>query len=115
MKKSSCDVVIVEHLKGFYQGCKTCRQILTVGKYSIGLVINQDGREFRYFLGDKPMIHCGEEKILIKTFEHIWDAESERYFLIKHLNEQGTTEGLPLKGFLMVYTNQHQPDNKGSL
>jgi hypothetical protein len=99
MENDEWYVVVVECPAGIIQGCRTCRETLSEGKYLIGIYIRENGTEFRYLLGAPPRQHCGEEKIILMCFETEGEAEIEREKVISHLSTKGTTEGLRLKGF----------------
>lgn len=104
--KGTCEVLIVHHPPGIIQGCKKCRVVLSTGKYAIGLKIKDRGREFSYFLGeDPPRVCCGEEKILIRTFESEEAAKIPAGEVRRHLAEKESTEGLRLLDWTLPHNN----------
>jgi hypothetical protein len=95
-------LVIEPDGKSLVMGCKVCKRTIasTKDKFMVGLIIEEDGQGFRYFLGvDPPITCCGEEKVIIKTFETDTEAETEKARVIQHLDEHGSTEGLKLISF----------------
>ena len=99
---SECSVHVIEPDMEINTGCKMCRRPIstTKDKFLIGLMIKEDKKEFRYFLGvDPPIMCCGEEKLVIKTFDTDEEAEAEKTRVMQYLDEHGSTEGLKLLGF----------------
>jgi hypothetical protein len=99
MKNGTCEVMVVEHPRGIMQGCKTCRQILKRGNFTIGLYGRENGIDYKYLLGAPQEEHCGEEKKFIQCFETAEEAEAEKERVLSHLSTTGSTAGLRLMEF----------------
>jgi len=94
--------ILVPDGKEITMGCKQCRHVISTSKdkFMIGLEVEEAGKTFKYFLGvDPPIKCCGEEKLIIKTFDTDAEAEAERVQIRQHLNTHHSTQGLRLIGF----------------
>lgn len=103
--KGVCRVLVMEHSAGVVQKCRVCGAILSTGRFLIGLHVREDEKDFRYFLGAPPQMHCGELKKLLLCFTAEDVAEVERLKTLSYVSEKGTTEGLPLMGFFDPSSN----------
>ena len=82
--------------------CKRCRKVFgsTKGKYMLGLIIRENAREYRYFVGVNPPIHCcGEKKAVIQTFDSDAEADAEMKRLLEYFESHHSTAGLELIAF----------------
>lgn len=105
MKDGQCEVVVYKHPTRLFQGCITCGKIITSGSFLIGIHVCEQGCDYEYFLGTPDIIHCGEQKMILQSFETAEDAELEREKVLLHLSGKGTTEGLILMRMIIPQLN----------
>lgn len=94
--------VIVPDGKEIKMGCKLCgREISsTKDRFMLGVTVDEGRQHHRYFIAvDPPIICCGEEKKIIKTFETEEEVEREKDRVVQYLNTRQSTEGLKLLSF----------------
>ena len=93
------EVLVIHHPEGVKHACKQCKRVHLEGEYAVGLLIVENGKTYRYAIGIRPPIWCcGEQKPFFRLFDEKEDAESLCAEVQKHLNDHGTTYGLPLIG-----------------
>lgn len=87
-------------------GCYKCRKVLetTKDKYLIGLIIQESGQEFRYFLGvNPPIICCGQKQNIFQTFRDESEAWKEIERIRQHLQIHQSTQGLTLHQIVQTF------------
>ena len=84
------------------QGCTVCRRIFpehSHKKFAVGVIVNEQDGEYRYFIGNDEVICCGEKKELVWTSDSEEDAEALQARVIEHMKTRGSTESLNLRAF----------------
>ncbi|HZT35448.1 MAG TPA: hypothetical protein VFA15_05990 [Nitrososphaera sp.] len=111
------EVVVIHHPSGIKHGCKYCGKIHLQGEYAVGLIVKEDGHEFRYAIGfETPIWCCGKEKPFFQVFTERKEAAALCAEVVQHLNEHRATTGLKLIGFRLAETGAPESsDGVGSV
>ena len=101
-------LVVPADTEFFKFGCKICRKILydLKGRYLVGILIEENGKEFKYFSGMDPSpICCDEEKGIPIHFDTADEAQVEVERIIEYLKTNQCTKGLKLVSFVRLSDN----------